>query len=53
MTFFFLRFYLFLERREGRGKEVERNINVQEITSISCLLHTPNGGPAPLPRHVP
>ena len=45
--FFFLRFYLFLERGEGREKELERNI------MCDCLLHAPTWGPGPKPRHVP
>ena len=45
---------LFLERGEGREKERERNINVQEIhQSLTCLLHAPNWGPHLQPRHVP
>ena len=31
----------------GEGKKKERE------TSISCLLHTPDLGPGPQPRHVP
>ena len=45
--------YLFLERGEEREKEEERNINVREDTSISCLSHAPSWGPGPQPRHVP
>ena len=46
--FFFLRFYLFLDRGEGREKERERNINVWY-----CLSHTPHWGPGLQPRCVP
>ena len=46
--FFFKDFiYLFLESREGKEKETERNINVW---LLSCA---PNWGPGPQPRHVP
>ena len=41
------RFYLFLEREEGREEERERNINV------SLLSHAPYWGPSRQPRHVP
>ena len=44
--------YLFLERGERRDKEREINIDVWD-TSISYLMHTPNRGPGPQPRHVP
>ena len=45
--------YLFLERggREGES-EGEKHCCVRQ-TSNSCLLHTPNWGPVPQPRHVP
>ena len=38
--------YLFLER--GERRETER-----ETSMCGCLLHTPNWGPGPQPRHVP
>ena len=43
---FFYRFYLFLERMEGREKERERDINERE-TLIDCLLYTPQLGSEP------
>ena len=46
--FFFLRFYLFLDRGEGREKERERKINVWY-----CLSHPPHWGPGLQPRCVP
>ena len=48
-SFFFLKIfiYLFLERREGREKEMERNI------SVWLPLTHPHWGPGPQPRHVP
>ena len=42
-----LKFYLFLERGEGREKERERNINV------SFLLTHPLPGTWPTTQHVP
>ena len=39
----FKRFYLFLQRVEGREKVRERNIGP----------HAPNWGPGPQPRHAP
>ena len=47
----FLRFYLFIFRGRGRegggeGREKERERN------FGCLLHAPNRGPGPQPRHV-
>ena len=48
--FSFYKFYLFLERREGREKERERNINVWDM---SCLSHAPKCGPVLQSRHVP
>ena len=41
-------FYLLLERREGREKERERNIN-----AWLPFLHPLHWGPGPQPRHVP
>ena len=45
--------YLFLERGEGREKEMKRNISVREkhwsVASGAC----PNQGPNLQPRHVP
>ena len=43
--------YLLLERGERREEE-ERDSNVQEITSIGCLLHAPSWEPGPQSRHV-
>ena len=42
--FIFLRFYLFLllERREGREKERERNINMREIRATQACALTGN-----------
>ena len=51
--YFFKRFYLLIFRKgKGKEEERERNINMRE-TSISCLLHIPNWGPGPQPRHEP
>ena len=47
---YFLRFYLFLERGEGREKERERNINVREIHPLVASLMHPNQGPNLQPR---
>ena len=51
LSFFFLnlfkRFYLFLERGEGREQEKEKNINVW------FLSRSPHWGPGLQPRHVP
>ena len=44
--------YLFLERREGREREGEKH-RCERETLISCLLHAPNWGPGPQPKHVP
>ena len=57
-SFLFLFFkdfiYLSLEREGGRAKERERNIDVYaRDTLIRCLLHTPNWGSGPQPRHMP
>ena len=43
---FFLRFYLFLERGEGRKRGRETSV-------YDCLLHTPYWRLGPQPRHVP
>ena len=43
--------YLFLEKGEGRDNERERKILVWERNS--WVLHAPNWGPGPQPRHVP
>ena len=51
--FFFLRFYLFLERGEGREKKRERKEQCAGETSISCLSNAPNWGPGLQLRHVP
>ena len=47
LAFDLISFYLFLDRREGREKERERNINVW------LPLMCPYWGPGPQPRHVP
>ena len=46
-SFLFKRFYLFLDRREGKEKERERNINVW-----LPLVRPPHQVPGPQPRHV-
>ena len=52
MLFFFKDFiYLFLERWEGREKEKERNIDVQEKHQW-VASHT-TGDPGLQPRHAP
>ena len=43
----FLRFYLFLERVEGREKKR------RETSMCGCLSCAPYWGPGPQPRHVP
>ena len=53
VLFFFFRVYLFLERREGREKEREGNINVREKHCLGCFLHAPNWWPGPQPRMCP
>ena len=50
-SFLFFKFYLFLERGEGRKKEKHQTFTCKK--NIVCLLHTPNQGPGPQPRHVP
>ena len=45
--YFFKRFYLFLEQREGRKKERERN------TDQLPLIHATGQGPNMQARHVP
>ena len=45
LSFFKDFIYLFLERGERRER------NIQYV--VGCLLHTPNLGPCPQPRHVP
>ena len=47
--YFFLRFYLFLERGEVSEKERKENIEIL----IIYLSHTLSWGPGPQPRHVP
>ena len=47
----FLRFYLFLDREEGGGREGEKH-RCEIETWISCLPQAPNLGPGPQPRHV-
>ena len=45
--------YLFLERGEGREKERERNMDVQEKhQSDGCLSHAPNWGPGSRPMQA-
>ena len=44
---FFLIFYLFLGRQEGREKKR------REASMCDCLSHAPDWGPGPQPRHVP
>ena len=39
--------YLFLDRGEGREKEMERKKSMR-----GCLLCAPHWGPGPQPRHV-
>ena len=48
----FIWFYLSLERGREGEREGEKHICVREIL-IGCLLHSPNQGPGPQPRHVP
>ena len=43
---FFLRFYLFSERGEGKEKKKERNINVWEKHWLVASCPPPNGDPA-------
>ena len=53
ISFFFLRFYLFIFREKGREEErQERNIKAGQITLISSFLHAHSWGPGPQPRHV-
>ena len=52
LLFLKILFIYILEIGEGRKKEKERSINVQE-TSIGFLSHSPNQGPGLKPRHVP
>ena len=51
---FLKRFYLFIFREQGRerGREGEKHQYVRE-TSTGCLLHMPQLGTGPKPRHVP
>ena len=42
---------MFRERGRKEGREGEKHLCVRE-TSISCILHTPNQGSGPQPRHV-
>ena len=49
---FFQRFYIFIERGEGKEKERERNIDMWEILRL-VVLYTPNWGPGRQPWHVP
>ena len=51
-SFSFFNFIYFLERGEGREKEKGKKHPCVRETSIGCLLHTPNWGPGPQPRHV-
>ena len=46
--FFFLRFYLFIFREQGREEERER-----EMSMCGCLSRGPHWGPGLQPRHVP
>ena len=43
MWFFLIEFYLFLERREVKGKERERNIDVLPLTRMltGAWMHNP------------
>ena len=41
------RLYLFLERGEGKEKEMERNIVCERNISILCIPHTLSGGGHP------
>ena len=45
--------YLFLEKREWRDKERERNIDVREKHQLVVSLTLPDQGPNVQPRHVP
>ena len=45
--------YLFLERREGREKKRERNIDVREKHQLVVSHTCPNSGPNPQLRQVP
>ena len=50
---FFKDFIYFFERGEGKEKERERNINVQEIHPLAASCTLPTGEPGPQPRHTP
>ena len=52
LSFVFLRFYLFLERGEGRERKRGKHWCMRDRLT-GCLLHAPNWGPDPQPRHVP
>ena len=47
-------FYIFAfrQRRKEGEREREKHYHVRD-TSSGCLLHTPNQGLGPKPRHVP
>ena len=51
--FFFFRFYLFLERGEGREKKRERNMDVREKHWLVASYTSADQGPNLQPRHVP
>ena len=46
--FLFLRFYLFIFREGKGGRKRGR-----ETSICGCLLHAPDQGPGPQPRHAP
>ena len=48
--FFFLRFYVFLERGKG-GRNRGRETSMWE--RYTCFSHAPNWGPGLQPRHAP
>ena len=53
-SYLFLKKILFIFRERGseREREGEKHWCARD-TSIGCLLHAPNWGPSPQPKHVP
>ena len=51
---YLFKFYIFTFTERGREEERE-GVKHQCVrdTSVDCLLHVPNWGPGPQPRHVP
>ena len=52
-VFVFLRFYLFLEKGEGRDKKRDRNVDVREKHRLVASCTSPDWEPNPKPRCVP